>query len=147
MAETHRREAEKEAEAAQKKLDTLTRNAKDTEAFVQKLGSADALLPDTGMLETSKGYRTNKALPVVKKLIRQLKTVYQLLLSEREISGKLTRDVAFWKRTAGVSVATQDKASKLDRLTKALGVEEIDRLLTQHPPSERIQHHTYDHNR
>ncbi len=147
MAKTHRREAEKEAEAAQKKLDTLTRNAKDTEAFVQKLGSADALLPDTGMLETGKGYRTNKALPVVKKLIRKLKTVYQLLLSEREISGKLTRDVAFWKRKAETSVATQDKAAKLDRLTKVLSVEEIDRLLTQRPSSERIQHHTYDHDR
>lgn len=147
LAETHRQEAEKEAEAAQKKLDTLTRNAKDTEAFVQKLGSADTLLPDTGMLETGKSYRTNKALPVVKRLIRKLKTVYQLLLSEREINGKLTRDVAFWKRKAEVSNATQDKATKLDRLTKALGVEEIDRLLTQRPFPERIQHHTYDHDR
>lgn len=84
---------------------------------------------------------------MVKKLIRKLKTVYQLLLSEREISGKLTRDVAFWKRKAEVSVAMQDKAAKLDRLTKALGTEEIDRLLTQRPSPERIQHHTYDHDR
>ncbi len=125
----------------------LRKSTKDTEAFVQKLGSADALLPDAGMLEAGKGYRTNKALPVVKKLIRKLKAVYQLLLSEREISSRLTRDVAFWKRKAEVSDATQDKAVKLDRLTKALGIEEVDRLLTQRRSPEHIQHHSYDYDR
>jgi len=147
LAETHRQEAEQQAEAAQKKLDALTKNAKDTEAFIQKLGPADALLPDAGMLETGKGYRTNKALPVVKKLIRKLKNIYQLLLSEREISGSLTRDIAFWKQKAEVSDITLSKAAKLDKLTKAMGVEEIDQLLTQRPSPERIQHHTYDHGR
>lgn len=147
LAETHRQEAEQQAEAAQKKLDALTKNAKDTEAFVQKLGSADALLPDAGMLETGKGYRTNKALPVVKKLIRRLKNVYQLLLSEREISGSLTRDIAFWKRKAEISDAMQNKAAKLDRLTKELGAEEIERLLTQRRSPEHIQHHSYNYDR
>ncbi len=147
MAETHRRETEQQAKDAQKKLDALTKNAKDTEAFIQKLGSADVLLTGAGMLETGKGYRTNKALPVVKKLIRKLKAVYQLLLSEREISSRLTRDVAFWKRKAEVSDTTQDKAVKLDRLTKVLGIEEVDRLLTQRLPPEHIQHHSYDYDR
>lgn len=147
LAETHRQEAEQQAEAAQKKLDALTKNAKDTETFIQKLGPADVLLPDAGMLETDKGYRTNKALPVVKKLIHKLKTVYQLLLSEREISGKLTRDVAFWKQKAEVSNMALSKAAKIDKLTKVLGAEEIDRLLMQRPSPERIHHHIYDHDR
>ena len=47
----------------------------------QSLGSADELLPDTGMLETARSYRAGKALPVIKKLVRKLREVYALLVN------------------------------------------------------------------
>ena len=69
-AEAQRQEAEHEAETAQKKLDRLTKSASDVAAFMQKTGSADALLPEPGVLESARGYRTGKALPLVSKLLR-----------------------------------------------------------------------------
>ena len=83
-AEAQRQEAEHEAETAQKKLDRLTQSASNVAAFMQKTGSADALLPEPGVLESARGYRAGKALPLVSKLLRKLKEIYALWLKERQ---------------------------------------------------------------
>ena len=70
LAQANREEAEHEVEAAKGKIDALAKSDREVKAFVQSLDSADELLPDTGMLETAKSYRANKALPVIKKLVR-----------------------------------------------------------------------------
>ena len=72
LAQANREEAERDVEAAKKKIDALAKSDKEVKAFVQSLGSADELLPDTGMLETARSYRASKALPVIKKLVRKL---------------------------------------------------------------------------
>ena len=137
LAQANREEAEHEAEAAQKKLISISKSSKDIEAFVQRIGSADELLPDTGMLETAKSYRTNKALPVIKKLMRKLKEVYALLVNERHKNTDMLRETAYWKRKAETNEVVQEKASRLDRLTRTLGADEIDRLLSQRSTHER----------
>ena len=137
LAQANREEAEHEAEVAQKKLIAVSKNSKDIEAFVQRIGSADELLPDTGMLETAKSYRASKALPVIKKLVRKLREAYALLVNERQKNNDMLRETAYWKRKAENSEVVQEKASRLDRLTRTLGADEIDRLLTQRSALER----------
>ena len=137
LAQANREEAEHEAEFAQKKLISISNNSRDIETFVQRIGSADELLPDTGMLETARSYRENKALPVIKKLVRKLREVYALLVNERQKNTDMLRETAYWKRKAETSEVVQEKASKLDRLTRTLGSDEIDRLLSQRSAHER----------
>lgn len=136
-AEAQRQEAEHEAEIAQKKLDRLTQSAGDVAAFMQKTGSADALLPEPGVLESARGYRTGKALPLVSKLLRKLKEVYALWLKEHQANAGLMQETSYWKRQAQTNEATREKAARLDKLTRVLGADEIDRLLTPHRNSTR----------
>ena len=89
------------------------------------------------MLETARSYRANKALPVIKKLVRKLREVYALLFNERQKNNDMLRETAYWKRKAEPNDLMQEKASKLDRLTRTLGADEIDRLLPQRSTHER----------
>ena len=147
-AEAQRQEAEHEAEIAQKKLDRLTQSAGDVAAFMQKTGSADALLPEPGVLESARGYRTGKALPLVSKLLRKLKEVYALWLKGRQANAGLMQETAYWKRQAQTNEAAREKAARLDKLTRTIGADEIDRLLTPHrnsthaPRKARDQDHS-----
>lgn len=137
LAQANREEAEHEVEAAKRKIDALAKSDKEVKAFVQSLGSADELLPDTGMLETARSYRENKALPVIKKLVRKLREVYALLVNERQKNNDMLRETAYWKRKAEPNELMQEKVSKLDRLTRTLGSDEIDKLLSQRSAHER----------
>lgn len=137
LAQANREEAEHEVEAAKRKIDALAKSDKEVKAFVQSLGSADELLPDTGMLETARSYRAGKALPVIKKLVRKLREVYALLVNERQKNNDMLRETAYWKRKAEPNELMQEKVSKLDRLTRTLGSDEIDRLLSQRSAHER----------
>ena len=147
LAQANREEAEHEAEVAQKKLISISNNSRDIETFVQRIGSADELLPDTGMLETAKSYRENKALPVIKKLVRKLREVYALLVNERQKNSDMLRETAYWKRKAEPNERMQEKASKLDRLTRTIGADEIDRLLSQRSPHERSWRKAWENER
>lgn len=147
LAQASREEAEHEAEVAQKKLISISNNSRDIETFVQRIGSADALLPDTGMLETARSYRENKALPVIKKLVRKLREVYALLVNERQKNTDMLRETAYWKRKAEPNELMQEKASRLDRLTRMIGANEIDRLLSQRGTHERSRYKAWENSR
>ena len=147
LAQADREAAEHEAEVAQKKLISISNNSRDIETFVQRIGSADELLPNTGMLETAKSYRAGKALPVIKKLVRKLREVYALLVNERQKNTDMLRETAYWKRKAENSEVLQEKASMLDRLTRTLGSDEIDRLLSQRSTHEHSRYKAWETNR
>ena len=147
LAQASREEAEHEAEVAQKKLISISNNSRDIETFVQRIGSADELLPDTGMLETARSYRENKVLPVIKKLVRKLREVYALLVNERQKNYDMLRETAYWKRKAEPNELMQEKASKLDRLTRTLGADEIDRLLSQRSTHEHTRYKAWENER
>lgn len=147
LAQANREEVEREVEAAKKKIDALVKSDKEVKAFVQSLGSTDELLPDTGMLETARSYRENKVLPVIKKLVRKLREVYALLVSERQKNSDMLRETAYWKRKAETSEVVQEKASRLDRLTRTLGSDEIDRLLSQRSAHEHSRRKAWDNAR
>ena len=137
LAQTQCRKAEHDIETAQKKLDGLVKNTKDIETFVQRLGSSEELLPDVSVLESGKSYRANKALPVVKKLVRRLKEVYVLLVNERHANSNLAKESVFWLRKAETNAAYREDAVKLNKLNQLLGKDEIDRLLSQCKTPER----------
>ena len=147
LAQANREEAEREVEAAKRKIDALAKSDKEVKAFVQNLGSADELLPDTGMLETARSYRENKVLPVIKKLVRKLREVYALLVNERQKNTDMLKETAYWKRKAEHNDLMQEKASKLDRLTRTLGADEIDRLLSQRSTHEHSRYKAWETNR
>ena len=147
LAQANREEAEHEAEVAQKKLISISNNSRDIETFVRRIGSADELLPDTGMLETARSYRENKVLPVIKKLVRKLREVYSLLVNERQKNNDMLRETAYWKRKAENSEVVQEKASKLDKLTRKIGADEIDRLLSQRSPHEHTRYKAWENER
>ena len=137
LAQTQCQKAERDMETAQKKLDALAKNTKDIETFVQRLGSSEELLPDVSMLESGKSYRINKALPVVKKLVRKLKEVYVLLVNEQQANSNLAKESVFWRRKAETNAAYREDAVKLNKLNQLLGKDEIDRLLAQCKTPER----------
>ena len=147
LAQANREEAEHEVEAAKGKIDALAKSDREVKAFLQSLDSADELLPDTGMLETAKSYRANKALPVIKKLVRKLREVYALLVNARQKNNVMLRDTAYWKRKAETSEVLQEKASKLDKLTRKIGADEIDRLLSQRSPHEHTRYKAWENER
>lgn len=147
LAQANREEAEHEVEAAKGKIDALAKSDREVKAFVQSLDSADELLPDTGMLETAKSYRANKALPVIKKLVRKLREVYALLVNARQKNNDMLRETAYWKRKAETSEVLQEKASKLDKLTRKIGADEIDRLLSQRSPHEHTRYKAWENER
>ena len=147
LAQANREEAEHEVEAAKRKIDALAQSDKEVKAFVQSLGSADELLPDTGMLETARSYRENKVLPVIKKLVRKLREVYSLLVNARQKNNDMLRETAYWKRKAETSEVLQEKASKLDKLTRKIGADEIDRLLSQRSPHEHTRYKAWENER
>ena len=99
------------------------------------------------MLETARSYCENKVLPVIKKLVRKLREVYSLLVNERQKNNDMLRETAYWKRKAEPNELMQEKASKLDRLTRTLGADEIDRLLSQRSAHERGWHKTWENER
>ena len=147
LAQANREEAEHEAEVAQKKLISISNNSRDIETFVRQIGSADELLPDAGMLETARSYRAGKALPIVKKLVRKLREVYALLVNARQKNNDMLRETAYWKRKAETSEVLQEKASKLDKLTRKIGADEIDRLLSQRSPHEHTRYKAWENER
>lgn len=99
------------------------------------------------MLETARSYRENKALPVIKKLVRKLREVYALLVNARQKNNDMHRETAYWKRKAEPNELMQEKVSKLNRLTRTLGSDEIDRLLSQRSAHEHSWRKAWDNER
>lgn len=59
----------------------------------------------------------------------------------------MLRETAYWKRKAEHNDLMQEKASKLDRLTRILGADEIDRLLSQRSTHEHSRYKAWETNR
>lgn len=85
--------------------------------------------------------------PGHQKLVRKLREVYALLVNERQKNNDMLRETAYWKRKAEHNDLMQEKASKLDRLTRTLGADEIDRLLSQRSTHEHSRYKAWETNR
>lgn len=85
--------------------------------------------------------------PGHQKLVRKLREVYALLVNERQKNNDMLRETAYWKRKAEPNELMQEKVSKLDRLTRTLGSDEIDRLLSQRSTHEHSRYKAWETNR
>lgn len=93
------------------------------------------------------GATAKQGSPGHQKLVRKLREVYALLVNERQKNNDMLRETAYWKRKAEPNELMQEKVSKLDRLTRTLGSDEIDRLLSQRSAHEHSRYKAWETNR
>ena len=61
----------------QEQLDDIAPILKNTEKFVQKYDDPERLLPEAGMLESGKAFREKKALPILGKLLKYVRSLFR----------------------------------------------------------------------
>ena len=80
QAEDELHDTEKEVSAAQERLNDLTPQIEDAEAFIEEhLGKPEALLPESGVIERGTRYREEKAMLILKKLWQAALSLYHKL--------------------------------------------------------------------
>ena len=80
QAEDELHDTEKEVSAAQERLNDLTPQIEDAEAFIEEhLGKPEALLPESSLIERGTRYREEKAMPILKKLWQAALSLYHKL--------------------------------------------------------------------
>ena len=101
------------------------------------------------MLETARSYREKKAIPLVKKLVKLLHSLFRknIDLEERNemLQRSKEREIGIWKTRAerAIEAAKQfrSKAEHYDHVSLVLGQNEIDKILAQplHVKEDTIQ--------
>ena len=59
----------------------------------------------------------------------------------------MLRETAYWKRKAEPNELMQEKVSKLDRLTRTIGADELDRLLSRRSSQKHSWRKTWENER
>ena len=91
------------------------------------------------MLETARSYREKKAMPLVKKLVKLLHSLFRknIDLEERNemLQRSKEREISIWKTRAERAIETakqfRSKAEHYDHVSLVLGQDETDKLLAQ----------------
>jgi len=104
----------------------------------------DRVLPEAGALESARSYREKKAMPLVKKLVKWVHSLFRKNLELTNHCEALERSkehyIGIWKRRAErAEEAMQQlrtKVEQFDRVIRLLGQEQIDRLLAQAVPTQ-----------
>ena len=104
----------------------------------------DKVLPEAGALESARSYREKKAMPLVKKLVKWVHSLFRKNLELTHRCEMLERskehDVGIWKhRAERAEEALQQlraKVQQFDHVILLLGQEQIDQLLAQPIPTQ-----------
>ena len=138
-------QAEKDIRKAEAKLDRLAPQVERIEELVRKYpDDPDKVLLEAGALESARSYREKKAMPLVKKLVKWVHSLFRKNLELTHRCETLERskehDVGIWKhRAERAEEALQQlraKVEQFDHVTSLLGQEQIDRLLAQAVPTQ-----------
>ena len=133
-------QAEKNVRKAEAKLDRLVPQVERIEELVRKYpDNPDKVLPEAGALESARSYREKKAMPLVKRLVKWVHSLFRKNLELTNRCESLERskehDVGIWKRRAErAEKAVQQlraKVEQFDHVIRLLGQEQVDRLLAQ----------------
>lgn len=133
-------QAEKDVRKAEAKLERLAPQVKQVENLFRRYpDDPDKVLPEAGVLETARSYREKKAIPLVKKLVKLLHSLFRknIDLEERNemLQRSKEREIGIWKTRAerAIEVAKQfrSKAEHYDHVSQVLGQDEINKLLAQ----------------
>ncbi len=131
----------------QEQLDDIAPILKNTEKFVQKYDAPERLLPEAGMLESSKAFREKKALPILGKLLKYARSLFR---ENTELKAKVQKlekeNTAFksanWNHThemVRLKMENQElhKAKdKLDALVGRIGNDVLQKLLNETPKEQ-----------
>ena len=137
-------QAEKDVRKAEAKLERLAPQVEKLEDLVRRYpDDPDKVLPEAGAFESARSYREKKAMPLVKKL---LKWVHSLFRQNNALSDKCdmlerskAHEVGIWKRrferAEEIIQQLRPKAEQYDHISRLLDQEQLTQLLSQPLPT------------
>ncbi len=143
-------QAEKDVRKAEAKLEHLAPQVEKLEELVRRYpDDPDKVLPEAGAFESARSYREKKAMPLVKKL---LKWVHSLFRQNNALSDKCdmlerskAHEVGIWKRrferAEEIIQQLRPKAERYDHISQVLDQEQLTQLLSQRPPTHEPTTH------
>ena len=138
-------QAEKDIRKAEARLERLAPQVKQVEDLFRRYpDDPDKVLPEAGVLETARSYREKKAMPLVKKLVKLLHSLFRknidLEARNEMLQRSKEREIGIWKTRAerAIEAAKQfrSKAEHYDHVSLVLGQDEMDKLLAQPIPEK-----------
>jgi hypothetical protein len=129
--------AEKEAKQAQAKLDKVAPMLKNMEKLAAEFpDDAEYVLPPADKLESAKSYREKKAIPLFKKIVKVLRSVYRSYLDLKSRFARLEKD---YSREVSKNSTLSSRVQQLVIENKQLQAEvkDYNRVKTAYGP-ERI---------
>ena len=129
--------AEKEAKLAQAKLDKVAPMLKNMEKLAAEFpDDTDKALPPADVLESAKSYREKKAMPLFKKIVKVLRSVYRSYLELKSRFARLEKD---YDREVSKNSTLSSRVQQLVNENKQLQAEvrDYNRVKTAYGP-ERI---------
>ncbi len=131
----------------QEQLDDIAPILKNTEKFVRKYDDPERLLPEAGILESGKAFREKKALPILGKLLKYVRSLFR---ENTELKAKVQKlekeNTAFksanWNHTHEmVRLKTENQElhkakDKLDALVGRIGNDVLQKLLKESPKEQ-----------
>ena len=143
-------QAEKDIRKAEAKLEHLAPQVEKLEELVRRYpDDPDKVLPEAGAFESARSYREKKAMPLVKKL---LKWVHSLFRQNNALSDKCdmlerskAHEVGIWKRrferAEEILQQLRPKADQYDHISQVLDREQLTQLLSQPLPTHEPTPH------
>ena len=132
---------EQQAKKAEKKLDSVVPVVQDAETFARNnISYFEDLIPEAGALESAKGYREHKIMPLVQKLKEKFLGLYRTILdlkkrleSLQKSLSKAERDRDHYKskfeQEQEKTALLQEDAADLSRVKRALGPDKINSVI------------------
>ncbi len=134
----------------QEQLNDIAPILKNTEKFVRKYDDPERLLPEAGMLESGKAFREKKALPILGKLLKYVRSLFR---ENTELKAKVQKlekeNTAFksanWNHTNEIVKLKMENRElkkhkgKLDALVGRIGNDVLQKLLKE-TPKEQPKH-------
>ena len=134
----------------QEQLDDIAPILKNTEKFVRKYDDPERLLPEAGMLESGKAFREKKALPILGKLLKYVRSLFR---ENTELKAKVQKlekeNTAFksanWNHANEIVKLKMENRElkkdkgKLDTLVGRIGNDVLQKLLSE-TPKEQPKH-------
>ena len=143
-------QAKKDVRKAEARLERLAPQVEKLEELVRRYpDDPDKVLPEAGAFETARSYREKKAMPLVKKLLKWVHSLFRknIVLTDKcdMLERSKAHEVGIWKRRAErAEEAIQQlrpKAEQFDHISHVLEQEQLSQLLSQSlPPREPITH-------
>ena len=143
-------QAEKDIRKAEAKLEHLAPQVEKLEELVRRYpDDPDKVLPEAGALESARSYREKKAMPLVKKLLKWVHSLFRKNLELTNRCEMLERskehDISIWKRrferAEEILQQLRPKAEQYDHISRVLDQEQLTQLLSQPLPTHEPTTH------